>query len=499
MALSTKDKNKLNMKIRAKISLFFLTPMLILVIGGLGVLYYFPAGYVQAKVFFSFFVLIAACGAVCIIDESIRSFNKMTVTIKRSEVETDAKIKAQNEETTLINEQLKDQQAAILNILEDINQEKENVLRERDKVNAILYNIGDGVFVVDEDYKIIIFNQAAEKISGFSETEVVGKRYDEMLNFIFGSDSSKNNKFISDSMVRGELCRAEGDILLIRKDGRKIVVDESASPLKNDKGDVIGCVIVFRDVTEERRIDQAKSEFVSLASHQLRTPLTAISWFTELLLKKDIGKLNKKQEEFLKEIYASNKRMIDLVGALLNVSRIELGTLAVTPKLIDFVKIIRDVIDEFGAQIRRKKLKVIKYLEEDLPLINADANLIRIVFQNIISNAIKYTPNKGRIEISLSRQSSDVLFKVTDTGYGIPKYQQSKVFTKLFRADNVVGKETDGTGLGLYIVKAVVEQSGGVIWFESEEDKGSAFFITIPLKGMKTQKGVKGLIAENGK
>lgn len=421
---------------------------------------------------------------------------KIRTNVKKSEAKTDAKAKAQTEEIISKNKQLKDQQAAILNILEDISQEKENISRERDKINTILYNIGDGVFVVDKDYKIVIFNQAAEKISGFSETEAIGKHYDKILNFVFEGDDSRNNEFIISSMNSGKLLNMEKNTSLIRKDGQRVAIDDSVAPLKDTKGNIIGCVVVFRDVTEERKIDQAKSEFVSLASHQLRTPLTAISWFTELLLNQNIGKLNKKQKEYLKEIYTGNRRMIDLVGALLNVSRIELGTLAVTPKQIDFVESIKSVIDEFDSQIKRKKLKVIKHLEEGLPLVSADANLLRIIFQNIISNAIKYTPDKGRIAISLSKQKSNILFKVADTGYGIPSHQQLKVFTKLFRADNIVGKETDGTGLGLYIVKAVVEQSGGRIWFESEENKGSTFCITIPLKGMKTKKGTKGLKVE---
>jgi signal transduction histidine kinase len=134
-----------------------------------------------------------------------------------------------------------------------------------------------------------------------------------------------------------------------------------------------------------------------------------------------------------------------------------------------------------------------KDYQVDLPIVNADPKLLRIVLQNLLSNAVKYTQEKGKIDLEIKKQDKDILIKIQDNGLGIPKRQQGKIFSKLFRADNVLGKDTDGTGLGLYIVKEVIEQSGGKIWFNSEENKGTSFFVTIPLSGMKEKKGTKVL------
>jgi len=186
--------------------------------------------------------------------------------------------------------------------------------------------------------------------------------------------------------------------------------------------------------------------------------------------------------------------MVGLVNAILNVSRIELGTLAIEPKPTDFRKVADSVVDELSPHIKNKKLNIEKSYDKNLPIINADLQLIRIVFQNLLSNSVKYTPNGGVISLTIAEKKPNLLITVSDTGCGIPGQQQSKIFTKLFRADNVREKETDGTGLGLYIVKSVVEQSGGKIWFESKEDRGTTFYFTIPLEGMKKKDGTRGLI-----
>jgi two-component system sensor histidine kinase VicK len=212
-----------------------------------------------------------------------------------------------------------------------------------------------------------------------------------------------------------------------------------------------------------------------------------------MLLDEDAGKINKDQEDYLHEIYNGNKRMVDLVNSLLNVSRIDLGTFAIEPSNNDVIEICNSVIKEMQSAIDDKKIKLIKDYEKDLPLINVDPKLMRIIFQNLLSNAVKYTPNEGEVSVKINKDTENLHIKIKDSGYGIPKSQQSKIYTKLFRADNVREKVTDGTGLGLYLVKSIVDKSGGKIWFESIEDKGTTFYVNIPLKGMKAKEGTKGL------
>ncbi len=254
-------------------------------------------------------------------------------------------------------------------------------------------------------------------------------------------------------------------------------------------------LLLVEDITKEKQIDKAKTEFVSLASHQLRTPLSTVNWYTEMLLAGYTGEINEKQKKYLDEIYRGNQRMVELVNALLNVSRLELGTFVVEPEPTDIVVLAKSAIDEQKNVIDQKKLKFSDHFANDVPKINVDPKLLHMVFQNLLSNAVKYTLEGGSIEfgISLDKEKRYVNIRVADTGYGIPKNQQDKIFTKLFRADNVRKKDTEGTGLGLYIVKSIIEHTEGTIRFESEENKGTTFYISLPIEGMKKKEGTKAL------
>lgn len=244
---------------------------------------------------------------------------------------------------------------------------------------------------------------------------------------------------------------------------------------------------------ELKMLDLAKDEFVSIASHQLRTPLTALKGFTGMLIDGDAGPVSEKQLEYLGEIKNANDRMISLINALLNVSRVDLGVFIVEPEPVNLQKVAESVLSELDAKIKEKKLQVEMTFEKNLPVINADLKIIRMVFQNLLSNAEKYTPPDGNISFDIKKDGPNVLISVTDSGYGIPENVQSKIFTKLFRADNARVKDPDGTGLGLYIIKATIEKTGGKIWFKSKENLGSTFYVTIPLAGMKKKEGSRRL------
>ena len=180
------------------------------------------------------------------------------------------------------------------------------------------------------------------------------------------------------------------------------------------------------------------------------------------------------------QIYRTTHKMIRLVNDFLNVSRIELGTFHADPEPVNLAEIANSTIDELGAMIKEKRVRINQNYEERIPIINADPHHMRMIFQNLLTNAVKYSETEGEIWVEIIAEQQRVIIKVIDTGCGIPKAQQSKIFTKLFRADNVKGQDTEGTGLGLYIVKSIVTKSNGEIWFESEEGKGSTFYIAIP-------------------
>ncbi|MDD5172704.1 MAG: ATP-binding protein [Patescibacteria group bacterium] len=412
------------------------------------------------------------------IEDLAVSFNQMT----------DNLLKTQND--------LKNKSNQLTINLKNLNEEKEKVVQAKEKLDTILYGIGEGVFVLNKEKKINIFNREAQNISGFTSEKITGRKYNQYLKFVI-EDKNKNvidSDFIQKILNPEKIINFPNGSFLINKNGKKIPIQGSIAPLKNNFNELIAYVIVFRDITKEKEIDQAKTEFVSLASHQLRTPLSAINWYSEMLLDEEIGKINENQKKYLKSLSEASKRMVELVNSLLNVSRIELGTFVINPEPTNFLEIADSVIKEQGQQIKEKKLRLEKKYDLNLPIVNADPKLLRMIFQNLISNSVKYTPEGGNIDIIVKKQEKNILINVIDSGYGIPKNQQGKIFTKLFRADNVLEKDTDGNGLGLYIAKSVTEQSGGRIWFESEENKGTSFFVTIPFEGMRKKRGNKILI-----
>lgn len=260
-----------------------------------------------------------------------------------------------------------------------------------------------------------------------------------------------------------------------------------------ESGEYRGGIWIYKDITEEQRIDQMKSEFVSLASHQLRTPLTSIKWYAELLRDKTVGPLNSEQDGYVGEISDATERMVDLVNSLLNVSRLELGTFAIEPVETDLVALMESTAREQEPTFKAKK-QVFSFTHTDaIEKMLIDPKITRIVVQNLLSNAHKYTPEGGKITLSLVKHEQNVVIECADNGYGIPRGQQASVFKKLFRADNIRTLDVEGTGLGLYIIKTVVEAAGCAIAFTSQENSGTTFTITIPMAGMMKRSGTKPL------
>jgi len=379
---------------------------------------------------------------------------------------------------------LEDSQAAILNVLEDHKIDAEEILKKNALDEAILASIGDGLAVVDKEGKITYVNQAFEKILGWKGKEILGTHISALIPQQDASGTSVPfNEMVLNKVLSGAVVIADlsNPFYLTRKDKSIFPASTIVTPIILD-GEIIGAVKTFRDITKEKEIDKAKTEFVSLASHQLRTPLSTINWYTEMLLAGEVGALTEDQERYLQEVYKGNQRMVSLVNALLSVSRMDLGTFVLEPEPTDFVRLVQEVIEEQTFQIARKKIKLTVQCKKSIPLILADPKLLSMVIQNLVSNSVKYTAEKGRIEICLAPtpDRKSVLFTIVDTGYGIPKNQQDKIFTKLFRADNVREKDTEGTGLGLYIAKSIIDNSDGKLWFDSKENKGSTFYLELP-------------------
>lgn len=373
---------------------------------------------------------------------------------------------------------------------EEFKKTKIKIEKDKAKEEAMLSSIGDGVVATDKNGIIIFFNQATRDMLSWGN-EMMGKKLGEisLLADEKGAHITLEKHPLHLSLVKRKKI-ITSNYHFIRKDKVDLAVYISAMPiiLKNE---IVGAIEVFRDITQEKEIDKIKSEFVFLASHQLRTPLSTINWYVEMLLSGDAGPINEDQKKYLQEVYDGNHRMVEMVNDLLNVSRLDLGTLAVQLVPINITELISEVEKEGASAIEDKKLKIEKNIPTDLPEISSDIKMIRMLLQNLITNAIKYTPPGGTVTVSVETPNKkEYQLTVADTGYGIPAAAQDKIFTKLFRAENVMEKEITGTGLGLYMVKSIVEQLGGKIWFESKENVGTKFFVSFPFKPVIKKKAV---------
>lgn len=374
---------------------------------------------------------------------------------------------------------------------QDLNAERNNAIALQHKDEALLSSIGDGVFALDMDGHVILFNKAAAEITGFASDDVLGKPYTEVLHFINESTAAVETSFIEHAL-KGKVGSMSKHTAIVHKQGNRIPVADSAAPIIDAQGKQIGAIVVFRDVTHERQLEQAKDEFVSLVSHQLRTPLTAIRLFIEMLLADQVGKISPEQRDYLDKVNTSTQRMIQLVGDFLNTSRIELGRLKVEPVATDLAELVGSHIDEVQPLADAKKI-TISFKKAHMPQVTIDPSLYGQIAHNLLTNAIRYTPEGGTIQVAVHKHDRGYQLDVSDTGIGIPKEAQAKLFQRFFRADNAIKVEGEGSGLGLYLIKKIVELSKGKIWFESEQGKGTTFHVIIPEEGMKAKAGAASL------
>jgi PAS domain S-box-containing protein len=360
---------------------------------------------------------------------------------------------------------------------------------EKIKADIIIDNIGEGVIVVDPEGRIMLASRVAAEMLGWDVSELKDQIFIEAVPMVDtrGNKVAANKRPIMHTLQN--IADVHSSATYLRKDGTAFPAEITSKAIMVD-GTLHGAIATFRDTTAERAIDRAKSEFVTLASHQLRTPISAIAWVGELLLHGDAGKLKPEQIDYIQQIYHSNKRMAALVDAMLTASSLELDNLPVRPEKLNLVTLSREVLAEWADKLPANKILHVKeHYDPDLTEVLFDPAIVKIILQNLIANAFKYTPSDGSVTITIKKVSEDIVIEVSDTGVGIPIKQQSKIFTRLFRAENVKHQDTDGTGLGLYIVKAASEYVGGHIMFTSAENKGTTFTVTLPLSGMQAKAG----------
>jgi len=362
---------------------------------------------------------------------------------------------------------------ALLNILEDVEKERKRVEEEKNKTLAVITHLTDGLLVFDEENRLSLINHQAEKFLNIKTKEVMGRS-------VSGLADLPNFKILGDLL--GPEIKS-----VFRKElnlGGNFIIEVSTEPML-PKGEKLGTLVVLHNISREKMVEKIKSEFVSLAAHQLRTPLSAIKWTLKMLLDGDLGEITEEQRDFIEKTYQSNERMIGLINDLLDITRIEEGRYLSKPVLASFEEIVISVLDFCQQEIIRKEINLeLEKPQIKLPQASMDVEKIKLVVQNLIENAIKYTPLGGKITVSVGyrEDKKEIIFSVKDTGVGIPEDQQSRVFTKFFRGANVMRMETEGSGLGLFISKNIIEAHGGKIWFESKEGQGTTFYMVLPVE-----------------
>jgi PAS domain S-box-containing protein len=360
------------------------------------------------------------------------------------------------------------------------SQPKRTASERQAEAEALFTSIGDGAISTDEFGRITRVNPAAQQILGYSEAELLGSWFPKIIVAVTLDDAPINliDRPITKAFLTGR--PVVDKMHYRRKDGQKLPVAINVSPILLH-GKPLGAIEVFRDITFEQEVDRMKSEFISLASHQLRTPLSAIKTYTHMLNDGYMGELNPDQKKSLSTVIGATNRMNELLSTLLNITRIESGTIAVTPKSLSVEKLADEVLHELKHLADSKSINLeLQHKGRYSPTVKTDALIVKEVISNLVSNGIKYTPEMGTVSVTVRPRQADILVEVSDSGWGIPEFSQDQIFSKFFRAQNIIKRETTGTGLGLYLVKGLLDVLGGEIWFESVENKSTTFFFTLP-------------------
>ncbi|HUB93833.1 MAG TPA: PAS domain-containing sensor histidine kinase [Verrucomicrobiae bacterium] len=354
-----------------------------------------------------------------------------------------------------------------------------NRTRHASEIEALVASIGEGLIATDDAGKITRINKQALDMFGFRKVELLGNRLTHKIVAVYesGKPIEVIDTPIAKSFMMGQTISERA--LYKTKDGSILPVQVTVSPLLV-RGRPVGAVQLFRDITTEIQMEKMKSDFISLASHQLRTPLSSVNIYAGMLRDGLAGGLNELQTTFVETILQSALRMNELIDTLLNIARIEAKGVEVSESTLAIDELVRQVVKDVTPSADAKHLQLYLALNDGPMTITSDAQLIKEALVNLLTNAIKYTPESGHIEIQVKRSGNNTVISIRDTGYGIPARVQKQIFTKFFRADNILLHDVSGTGLGLYLTKMIAQGLKGDLWFESIENKGSTFYLSLP-------------------
>ncbi|HUL23855.1 MAG TPA: ATP-binding protein [Thermodesulfobacteriota bacterium] len=359
-----------------------------------------------------------------------------------------------------------------------LRQEREKSLRdiatEKSKIKTIIHSMGDGVLVCDQDGSIVLTNPAANRMLQLSEDRLLGKLLaeaqlpSELASAVDKSLKMRESTFAS---ISQELSVGPAEEVHLRA---------HTAPVRNDVGEIMGAVTVLQDMSYLKELDKMKSEFIAMVAHELRAPIAAIEQQLTVILNKMAGDVTEKQEQLLSRAKERTKGLLDLIKDLLDLSKIEAGKMVQYKEPLSLDEVIQRVVDLMRAEADHKKIDLQFIVSAETALIHADRNSMEEIFTNLISNAIKYTPEKGSIRVALGEERGFVKASVSDTGIGIEEESLPRIFDRFYRVKTKETRQIVGTGLGLSIVKSIVASHLGSISVESKVGTGTTFTILLP-------------------
>jgi PAS domain S-box-containing protein len=368
---------------------------------------------------------------------------------------------------------------------------------EQQKSSIILNAIDDGVVLVDTQKTIQLFNQGAGKISGWPVEEALHLDCESVIKFVNAKgepytdgDNPLNRIFKSQTTIR------DNDAILLTRSNKHVPISLSVSPLLDDQKNVTGAVAVFRDVSQERAEEQQRGEFISTASHEMRTPVAAIEGYLALALNDKVSTIDSRARDYLEKAHASTQHLGKLFQDLLTSAKAEDGRLSSHPQVVEMGAYLQQLSEDLKFAAEKKGLfsefilgasnvidasadSAVEKVVKPLYYTWGDPDRLREVITNLFDNACKYT-EQGKVTIGLTGNKDVVQFYIRDTGAGIPREDIPHLFQKFYRVDNSATRTIGGTGLGLFISRKIVELYNGRIWVDSEMDKGSTFYINLP-------------------
>ncbi|MBP7811722.1 MAG: PAS domain-containing protein [Candidatus Moranbacteria bacterium] len=356
---------------------------------------------------------------------------------------------------------------------------------EKERAEGILRfleSIGEAVYATDANRKIIFINKTAANYIEKPQSSVIGTHTSEHFTFEVGNDDKSDRQLPIRMVLETHKTFVFPNHMFVVKSGVRLPVTGTAAPIFNEQKAFIGVIVIFQDITEKYALEQMKDRFLSVAAHQLRTPIGSMRWSMELLQSGDFGELPSGAQEAIRELYDNSTRLLALINSLLDVSRIDQGKVNEESSLVDMTKVIQEVVTILSGEAKQRGITLtFTTPEKSLPLVRITRGHMFEAIENLVSNALRYSREQGKVTVTLCVKEHMLEIRVSDTGIGIPQADQVKIFSKFFRASNAVRSFTDGSGLGLSVVKSYVEENGGRVSFESQENVGTTFLIELPV------------------